>query len=702
MKKYICILCALCGLFLFDIHADDPLPLSSVRYWAYQIQDLDTAGAVTAIVNSQYDLVVIDPTVTYDPDFDAKDMVDRIKASKASDGVHRKLVIAYIDIGEAEEWRWYWGNHDTYEEYGQCRNSYINDIQNWAPWVVACDPDGWGGNYPVAFWDEDWKDIVINGTNLGAAEDIYFDSMLDEIVQDGFDGVYLDWVEAWEMTEVQNRADNEGKDPGREMLTFIREIRAYGRQYNSDFVVIQQNSSELINEVGAAALGNAVDAIAQEGIWWDGHGGNDDWTDPEGYDDASCCTNYYLPRLRSYKNAGYPVFVCDYALQNADDVYDNAGDEGFIGYATRRSLARLTTTPPTFEPIVTPGSPVISIDKTTLNFGAVTGSSTNTSESQSIFISNSGEGTLNWTVSDNASWLSPTPTSGTGSGSVSVSVDASALSEGMYTGTVSISDTNATNSPRTVSVTLEVYGVGDDEPPIGSFETPADGSTVSSSVPVTGWVLDDVAIDSVKIYRENDGGPGLVYIGDALLVEGARPDIEQAYPGYPVNYKAGWGYMLLSHFLPNGGNGTFKLYATATDSSGHQVTLGVKTITCNNANAVKPFGAIDTPAPGETISGSSYRNHGWVLTPMPNIIPTDGSTIGVYVDGVYLGNAVYSFYRSDIASLFPGYANSDAAHAYFDIDTTQLSNGVHTIYWIVTDSAGNSDGIGSRYFIVQN
>ena len=672
-----------------------PLPLSSVRYWAYQIQGLDTSGAIDKIVNSKYDMVVIEPTVTYDPDFDARDMVNRIKASKASDNIHRKLVLAYIDIGEAEEWRWYWGNHKTYEEYGECKKSYINQIQQWAPWVVACDPDGWAGNYPVAFWDDDWKDIVIYGTTLGSNQGLYFNSMLDEVVQDGFDGAYLDWVEAWEMDEVQIRAENEGKDPGQEMLQFIKEIRSYGKQYNPDFLVVQQNSSELINEVGANALKNAVDAIAQEGVWWDGIGGNDDWTDPEGYDFPGCCTQYYLSRLRKYKNAGFPVFVCDYAVEKADEVYQKAAAEGFIAYATRRSLGKLTTTPPVFDETI---PPEIAVDRTQLNVGAViNGSSTG---AQTIYISNTGEGTLNWTITDDATWLSPTPSSGTGNASVTVSVDASGLPAGTYTGTMMISDPDASNSPLPVTVTLNVYLWGGDAAPFGSFETPTHGSTVRSSVPVTGWVLDDVSVDSVKIYRQL--GTGLVYIGDALRAEGARPDIEQAYPTYPMNDKAGWGYMLLTNFLPNSGNGTFQLVVKAADSSGHAVTLGTKTITGDNANAVKPFGAIDIPVPGSIASGSAYRNQGWVLTPMPNHIPTDGSTIDVYVDGINLGHPVYNIYRSDIASLFPGYANSDGAHAYFDFDTFTYANGVHTIYWTASDNAGNADGIGSRYFTIRN
>lgn len=236
-----------------------------------------------------------------------------------------------------------------------------------------------------------------------------------------------------------------------------------------------------------------------------------------------------------------------------------------------------------------------------------------------------------------------------------------------------------------------------DNYPFGDFETPLNGSTVASSIAVTGWALDDVGVESVKIYRE--AGGNLYYIGDALFVEGARPDIAQAYPNYPNNTKAGWGYMLLTNFLP-GGDGRCILHAIATDSSGQKTTLGIKTIYVNNASAVKPFGAIDTPQPGEVVTGTGYRIQGWALTPLPNKIPENGSTIKVYIDDTYIGNCTYNVYRSDIANYFPGYANSSGAGAYFDINPEQYSVGVHRLYWIATDNAGNSDGIGSRYFSI--
>jgi Leucine-rich repeat (LRR) protein len=240
----------------------------------------------------------------------------------------------------------------------------------------------------------------------------------------------------------------------------------------------------------------------------------------------------------------------------------------------------------------------------------------------------------------------------------------------------------------------------EEAPPFGEFATPLNGSTVSGSIAITGWALDDRGMDGVKIYREQENT--LIYIGDAIFIEGARPDVEIAYPGYPDNKKAGWGYMLLTNLLPNNGNGTFVIYTIAMDKFGKTTTLGAKTILADNASAVKPFGAIDTPTQGGTASGKGFINFGWALTSQPNSIPVNGSTINVVIDGVVKGHPGYNFFRSDVAALFPGYANSDGAGGGYYIDTTKLENGLHTIAWIVTDNAGNRDGIGSRYFTVQN
>jgi hypothetical protein len=84
------------------------------------------------------------------------------------------------------------------------------------------------------------------------------------------------------------------------------------------------------------------------------------------------------------------------------------------------------------------------------------------------------------------------------------------------------------------------------------------------------------------------------------------------------------------------------------------------------------------------------------------MIPTDGSTIWAWVDGLPVGHPSYGYYRVDIATLFPGYCNANGAIGYIPIDTTKYLNGVHTIVWSATDSGGVNNGFGSRYFTIQN
>ena len=132
----------------------------------------------------------------------------------------------------------------------------------------------------------------------------------------------------------------------------------------------------------------------------------------------------------------------------------------------------------------------------------------------------------------------------------------------------------------------------------------------------------------------------------------------------PDNDNAGWGFMVLTNMLPNQGpgqpNATFDFHAFATDFAGQTTNLGTRRIIAANGASNKPFGTIDTPGQGETVSGTVI-NFGWALTPQPNIIPIDGSTIDVYIDGVFRGHPVYNNYRPDIAGLFPGLRNSNGS-----------------------------------------
>ncbi len=389
------------------------------------------------------------------------------------------------------------------------------------------------------------------------------------------------------------------------------------------------------------------------------------------------------------------------AVPNSGQIFVNWTGSGFTtSSANPLAVSNVTTDLTITANFTVAVPPTIGLNHGRLNFAKVGAAITS---AQTLRLRNTGGGTLSWTATPSAGWIVLDRTSGSGNARILVSVNATGLGNGTYDGTISIGDPAATNTPQTVQIQLVVKNAGAN--PFGTFETPAAGATgVTGNIAVTGWVLDDVEVVSVKIYRSPLAGEGkdLVFIGDANLVEGARPDVEALYATYPWSYRSGWGYMMLTNFLPNGGNGAFTIHIVATDREGHSVTLGSKTITCDNAHATLPFGTLDTPEQGGMTSGNSYVNFGWALTPQPGEVPKNGSTITVWVDGAPVGHPTYDQYRSDIATLFPGYANSDGAVGFFYLNPSTLAEGAHSIAWSVEDSLGRLDGIGSRYFSVEH
>jgi hypothetical protein len=347
-------------------------------------------------------------------------------------------------------------------------------------------------------------------------------------------------------------------------------------------------------------------------------------------------------------------------------------------------------------------SPTLSLSLTSLNFGY---SGSLVTSPQTITVTFAGGSSIAWTASSNQPNIIVSPGSGSGDGTFQITASTGG------SGIVTVTAAGAASSPQQIQVNVASTTPGS---PFGSFDTPVNNTIgIAGAIPVTGWALDNLEVTSVGIYRdpigsETAGSNGLVFIGEAVFVPGARPDVESAYPNAPLNYRGGWGYLLLTNFLPNNGgspgsgNGTYNLHAIAVNSAGGTHDLGTRTITADNAHASKPFGTIDTPAQGGSVSGSAFVNFGWALTQNPNMIATNGSTLTVIVDGVTLGHPTYNQFRSDIAAAFPGLANSNGAVGFFYIDTTTLANGMHTISWVAYDSAGHGDGLGSRYFTVLN
>jgi Viral BACON domain len=107
-------------------------------------------------------------------------------------------------------------------------------------------------------------------------------------------------------------------------------------------------------------------------------------------------------------------------------------------------------------------SPAIGLSTTSLAF---TGSIGRVNPgAQTINIANTGGGTLNWSTSENASWLTVSPASGSGTGTVTVAVNDANLSAGTYNATITVAASGATT--KSVPVTLTVTS-GSTTPAIG-------------------------------------------------------------------------------------------------------------------------------------------------------------------------------------------------------------------------------------------
>lgn len=351
---------------------------------------------------------------------------------------------------------------------------------------------------------------------------------------------------------------------------------------------------------------------------------------------------------------------------------------------------------------------MLTLDRSSLNFGATrTGPSLTTITGAQTVTVQINSTTAAWTASADQPWIQISPAAGSGTGSFDVSVASNVALPvtGVISGTITVSAPDTANTPQVVAVRLTIHGTTTTTPPVGHIDTPVNNATgISGGMAVTGWAIDDVEVTRVLIYRDPvspETFTGPVYVGDALFIPDARPDVELVAPGTPFGYRAGWGMVVLTNTLPGNGTGTYTFRAVAQDREGHAVEIGARTVTTNNATATVPFGTLDTPYPGEVVSGV-YANFGWALTPLPKTIPFDGSTLAVVIDGVVQGSPSYNHARPDIAGVFPGLNNSAGPVGAFVFDSRTMTNGLHTISWIVVDDSGATTGIGSRYFKVQN
>lgn len=218
-------------------------------------------------------------------------MVSRLKRKPSGD---RRLVISYLNIGQAEDYRVY------FPESWKTRPP---------DWLIGADPEGWTGNFPVAYWDPEWQHILLGTSGL-----------VRQIVREGFDGAYLDWVAGYQDEAVQRRAAADGVDARTEMIRLLMRLATAARQINPDFLLIPQNVSDLVEVPEIVAV---IDGISQEAIWFDGTVDND----PPG--------DCPLPRYAA--EAGTPTYLA--SLSSACRRAYDEGRADILNYAHEEFVA---------------------------------------------------------------------------------------------------------------------------------------------------------------------------------------------------------------------------------------------------------------------------------------------------------------------------------------------------------------------------
>jgi len=305
-----------------------------VSTWMYQIQWLDEKGTIDELDNTQYDMLVVEPGFNFKEDqYDVEYLVQSLKHKPNGD---ERILLAYIDIGQAEDYRTYW------EESWVAPTATEPGIPDF---LVTIDPDGWSGNYPVAYWDTEWQEIWL-GTN----------GLIEQIANYGFDGIYLDWVEAYDDDKVREVAVTQGKNPENEMMLFIDRMGDIGRTINPNFLVVPQNAPYLLDE-NANIYASIIDAFATEDTWFYGEG-DVDWNHSDAGDltggdrhAGDYSTANRIAQSKKYLALGIPVFTVDYCIseENGIQTYINSYDNGFIPLVTRVPLTNITEIPPSFD-----------------------------------------------------------------------------------------------------------------------------------------------------------------------------------------------------------------------------------------------------------------------------------------------------------------------------------------------------------------
>jgi len=158
---------------IYNENANNITKISDAKNFLYLINGDNYSTKqdfIDAVSATNYDAIIMD-LFHNEASFTASE-IDQLKVKQ--NGASR-LVICYMSIGEAEDYRYYWQNDWN---------------TNKPSWLEPENPE-WAGNYKVKYWEKDWQDIIYGNNS----------SYLKQILDAHFDGVYLDIIDGFEYFE---------------------------------------------------------------------------------------------------------------------------------------------------------------------------------------------------------------------------------------------------------------------------------------------------------------------------------------------------------------------------------------------------------------------------------------------------------------------------------------------------------------------
>jgi len=275
---------------------------AAVDDFLIQLRNVD----LDLVAKSGYDLAIID--YSKDGSAEGKWKTSEISSVKAKGS----FLFAHLSIGEAESHRSYWQPLFTPGN---------------PSWLGRQNPER-PSSYKVKYWDAEWKKIVKD--------------YLSEIAAQGFDGVCLDLVDAYEYWSDVGNGENElltTVEAADRMESFVKELADYARKDlgKSSFIVCPRNGTGVLDDASdSSAYAESIDAVVAADVYFFGDSEMDNAWNPR---------TDVIGDLDSYRSEGKKVFVVEYLSKgNATAVrsfYETARLKGYVPFAANREFATL-------------------------------------------------------------------------------------------------------------------------------------------------------------------------------------------------------------------------------------------------------------------------------------------------------------------------------------------------------------------------